>query len=497
MSLPRVRLPVVVVLAGFVAAAPATAATSAQRCATAKLKASATAAPGLLRCHATAASRGSAVDSTCLDKQWAKLASAFLRAERKGGCLTSDDGGAAATRLDRFVDDVTGAVGPGTTDDGRRCAAAKLKATGKKAKDKLACHARSAAKGGAVDPACLAKAEAKFAKAFATADGRYACTAEGDASTVETTLVDPLVDDLAAAFPSNGDGTVVVDGSLAGIQVFPLDNWWNRDVSTAAVAPESDAVIDFIGRNTPLHPDFGTTFGIPYVVVEGGQPRVPVDFYYADESDTAAPTGPPGYPIPEAAKTTPGMIEGGVPGGGSSGDRHLLLVDRDDLLLFELYATRWTSGGWTAGSGAIFDLTSNARRPEGWTSADAAGLAILPGLVRGDEVFDAGEIRHALRFTVRGTKGYVYPASHDATSGPGGDARPPLGLRVRLKASFDVSGFAPPVQVILRAMQRYGMIIADNGSDWFVSGAPDPRWDDELMHDQLLGVTGDAFEVVE
>jgi hypothetical protein len=222
-----------------------------------------------------------------------------------------------------------------------------------------------------------------------------------------------------------------------------------------------------------------------------------VSFLYGDESDDGAPGLPSGYPIPEVAQYAPGYVEGGVAGGGSQGDRHILLIDRDHDLLFEIYAARFSGGAWSAGSGAIFDLTSNARRPEGWTSADAAGLAILPGLVRADEVFDAGVVTHALRFTVRGTKGYIYPASHDATSGPGGDERPPLGLRVRLKSTVDLDTFVAPAAVILRAMQQYGLILADNGSDWFVSGAPDPRWNDELMHDEFARITGDDFEVVE
>lgn len=483
--------------AAALVASPCDAATVAQRCAAAKLKAVATATQGVLGCRAAAVNRNVAVDPACVDKQHAKLGSTFTKLDAKGGCVTTADAPALSSRLDAFDGDVAPALAPGGTDDGRRCSAAKLKATAKKTKDKLGCHAKAVAKGVGVDATCVGKVEAKFASAFATADQRFACATEGDAATVETTLVDPFVDDVADALPWNSDGTILLNGSLAGVQVFPSDNWWNRDVTTATVTASSDAIIDYIGRSTGVHPDFGTTFGIPYVVIEGTQPRLPVSFLYADESDTAAPTGPPGYPIPEAAKTTAGMIEGGVAGGGTSGDRHLLLVDPENLLLFELYATHWTGNGWNAGSGAIFDLTSNARRPEGWTSADAAGLAILPGLVRADEVFDAGVIQHALRFTVRGTQGYVYPASHDATHGSGGDARPPLGLRVRLKSTVDVPSFAPPVQVILRAMQRYGMILADNGSDWFVSGAPDPRWDDELMHDELLRVTGEDFEVIQ
>ena len=495
----RTRVVAVVVLlavagvAGRAVAAPS----AARRCAVAKVKAVAGGAGGLLGCHAAAVKRGVPVDGACVAKAHDKLTTAFAHAEAKGGCARSGDAGDVTTRLDDFVAAIASALADGGTDDGRRCAAAKLKATGKKASTKLGCEARALGKAQAVDAGCLAKAEAKFTSAFAGADGRYACAAEGDADAIETSQVDPLVAAVVAAEPPTRDGVVVLNGSLAGLQVFPTDNWWNRDVSTATVASNSDAIIDFIGRDKPLHPDFGTTFGIPYVEVQGTQPKIPVTFLYADESDPGAPGLPPGYPIPEVAEYVPGYVEGGVAGGGTSGDRHLLMIDRDDNFLFELFAARFASGGWSAGSGAIFDLTSNARRPEGWTSADAAGLAILPGLVRGDEVFDAGVMTHAVRFTVRGTKGYVYPASHDATSGPGGDARPPLGLRVRLKASVDPDTFAPPAAVVLRALQKYGMILADNGSDWFVTGAPDPRWDDELMHDEFARITGDDFEVVE
>lgn len=483
---------VMVVAHGVATAAP----TPARRCAATKLKAAGSVAAALLGCHASAAKRGDAVDGACLAKAHAKLTSAFTRAEAKGGCA-GGDATAIATRLDDFVAAVATALADGGTSDGRRCAAVKLKVTGKKASGKLACHARAVGKLAAVDPSCLAKAETKFTTAFTGADARYACATEGDAATIETGHVDPLVADVVAGVPATTDGTVTLNGSLAGLQVFPTDNWWNRDVSAATVPASSDAIIDFIGRDKPLHADFGTTFGIPYIEVEGTQPKLPVTFLYDDESDPGAPGLPVGYPIPEVAQYTPGYVEGGVAGGGTSGDRHILLVDRDNGFLFEIYAARFSAGVWSGGSGAIFDLTSNARRPEGWTSADAAGLAILPGLVRGDEVFDAGVITHALRFTVRGTKGYVYPASHDATSGPGGDARPPLGLRVRLKASVDPDTFAPPAAVIVRAMQKYGLILADNGSDWFVTGAPDPRWDDELMHDEFARITGNDFEVVE
>jgi hypothetical protein len=290
---------------------------------------------------------------------------------------------------------------------------------------------------------------------------------------------------------------VTVDGPLETEQVFPADNWWNVDVSARATLSDSDAIVDFIGRTKPMHADFGTTFGIPYVVLDAPQPLTPLTFLYDDESDHAAPGLAPGYPIPAAAKTVAGYVEGGVAGGGTSGDRHLLLVDRTTHFLYEIYAARWTGAKWTAGSGAIFDLTSNARRPDGWTSADAAGLAIFPGLVRADEVFDKGEITHALRFTVRATQGYVFPASHDATHGSGGDLRPPLGLRVRMKAGVDLSQMSAPARVVFIAMKKYGLILADNGSDWYVTGAPDARWNDEQMHDDFARITGNDFEAIE
>jgi hypothetical protein len=291
---------------------------------------------------------------------------------------------------------------------------------------------------------------------------------------------------------------------LAGRQVFPASNWWNLDISAAPVDPQSSQIIDWIsGRNTNpsavrrLHPDFGPPpYGIPYVVVSGDQPRVPLTFVdYGDESDTGAP-GLPGYPIPDEARTQPNYIEGGVPGGGSSGDRHLLIIDRDRWLLYESFATRWNAAAsrWEAGSGAVFNLGTNDRRPEGWTSADAAGLAIFPGLVRYDEVFGDAEIRHAFRVTTRATNGYVWPASHRAGSTSGA---PPLGARLRLKPGKDLSGFTPELQRIFRAMQRYGLIVADNGSDMYVSGATDPRWNNDVLNPAFRALTADDFDVVQ
>jgi len=279
--------------------------------------------------------------------------------------------------------------------------------------------------------------------------------------------------------------------------LFPSSNWWNRDIRNAPVDPDSDRFIDFVGRSRRLHPDFGPPpYGMPYVTVGSGQPRVPVTFVsYGSESDTEF-RGVPGYPIPEEAKTRPNFIEGGAPGGGSSGDRHLLVVDRDRWVLYELYATRWNSsaGRWEAGSGAIFDLNRNDRRPEGWTSADAAGLAILPGLVRYDEVASSGDIRHAFRVTVRATDDYVWPASHRAGSTSGAL---PMGARLRLKASKDISGFSSDMQRIFRAMKTYGLIVADHGSDMYITGAMDSRWDNDQLNPAFAALTAGDFEVVE
>nr|CAA9233674.1 outermembrane protein [uncultured Armatimonadetes bacterium] len=277
-----------------------------------------------------------------------------------------------------------------------------------------------------------------------------------------------------------------IGADLGGRRLFPANNPWNQDVSGLPADPRSDALIASIGRDKPLHPDFGTTYngapnGIPYVVVPGTQPRVPVRFEYADESDP----GP--YPVPPDAP-----IEGGPAG---KGDRHILILDRDRWKLYELFSAYPEGRGWRAGSGAIFDLNSNDLRPAGWTSADAAGLPVLPGLVRYDEVHGRKAIRHALRFTVtRSRRGYVHPARHFASSRTDPDL-PPMGMRVRLKAGYDISGFPPPARVILTALKRYGMIVADNGGDWFVSGSPDPRWNDEDLA-TLKRVKGRDFEVV-
>lgn len=278
--------------------------------------------------------------------------------------------------------------------------------------------------------------------------------------------------------------------ALGGKRPFPDDNAWNQRVDHLEVDPLSDVIIATIGCNKPLYGDFGSgswngaPIGIPYVVVDGQQERFHIKYTaYGDQSDP----GP--YPIPRNAP-----IEGDP---NYEGDRHVLVVDRDNWKLYELFRAFPIADGqlWRAESGAIFDLATNAQRPVGWTSADAAGLPIFPGLVRYDETVELGEIRHALRFTVSKTRNaFVPPASHWA-SRHSEISLPPMGMRVRLRANVDITGFPPEVQVILTALKRYGMILADNGSDWFVSGAPDPRWNDDNLR-TLKQLEGCDFEVV-
>jgi hypothetical protein len=263
----------------------------------------------------------------------------------------------------------------------------------------------------------------------------------------------------------------------------------------APVDPQSDAYLEFVGRSRTAHPDFGPPpYGMPYMGVGGTEARRLVSFVdYGSESDEGF-GGEHGYPIPDLARSQPNVIEGGVPGGGTTGDRHLLIVDRDRWLLYELFAARWNGavGRWEAGSGAIFDLSANARRPEGWTSADAAGLAILPGLVRYDEALSS-PIRHALRVTMRRTNGYVWPASHRAGNTPGAL---PMGARLRLKSSKNLSSYPPQVQNLFRAMQTHGLIVADNGSDLYVTGSTDPRWNNDVLNPAFRSLTMGDFEVV-
>lgn len=275
---------------------------------------------------------------------------------------------------------------------------------------------------------------------------------------------------------------------LDGCPVLPADNIWNTPVAGLPVHPNSDSYINTIGEASYVHPDFGTIWqgapiGIPWISVPAGQALVPVTFLYADESDP----GP--YPIPPDAP-----IEGGP---ASDGDRHVLVLDRDACILYEMFYAFPEQDGtsWSAGSGAVFDLGSNALRPSGWTSADAAGLPILPGLVRYEEVM-SGEIRHALRFTLPETqKAFVWPARHYA-SNLVGSQYPPMGQRFRLRADFDISSFSVEVQVILTALKNYGMILADNGSALYISGVPNPGWSDDNLR-ELRQVAAADFEAVD
>ncbi len=283
--------------------------------------------------------------------------------------------------------------------------------------------------------------------------------------------------------------------SLAGAQapaignctVLPANNIWNTRIDQLPVHPSSATWVSTIGASSPLHPDFGSgtyngePIGIPYTTVPGTQTKYPATFTYQDESDP----GP--YAIPLNAP-----IEGGS---ASTGDRHVISIDTDNCILYEIYAAYPQAASWQGGSGAIFNLLSSALRPATWTSADAAGLPIFPGLVRYDEIL-AGEIRHAIRFTVPHTqKAYVWPARHYASSLTGAQY-PPMGARFRLKASFDISHFSTTNQIILRALQRYGMMLADNGSSWFISGTPDARWNNDDLH-ALTGIAGSNFEAVD
>jgi hypothetical protein len=281
------------------------------------------------------------------------------------------------------------------------------------------------------------------------------------------------------------------------LPLFPPDNWWNLDISAAPLDSNSAAVINFIGGDQ-LHPDFGGEFdpgsvniyGFPYIVVDSTQPKRTVTFEYADESDNI------GYPIPDEAITQPHWIEHGEPGNQDvpDVDRHMIIVDKDNKYLYELYNTFWDGSKWTAVGGAFFDMKTNNRRPEGWTSADAAGLAILPGLVRYDEVYGPDEIKHAFRFTVRLSNGYVYPASHEAGSTSGAL---PMGARLRLKASKNISGFPADMQKIFRAMKKYGLIVADNGTDMYIQGTFDTRWNNDILNPAFAGLNANDFEVVQ
>ena len=332
---------------------------------------------------------------------------------------------------------------------------------------------------------------------------------------------------VALAFNAPGDhasaaGPVLGD-ALPGsppAPLFPLDNWWSADVSSAPVDANSASYIQFINDcpnccpdGYPLHPDFGgnvgpgsvETYGVPYAVVDGTQPKRSVIFYYWQQSDGvdhATNTSFPFYPLPDESITQPHWVEGGDPASvdlRSSQDRHLIVVDRDNRHLYELWNVWYdtVNNQWYAGSGAFFDLKSNARRPETWTSADAAGFAMLPGLVRYDEVYASDpnyEIPHAFRMTVRDTNGYVYPASHEAGDTLGAL---PMGARLRLKAGKDISGFPPEIRRIFRAMKKHGLFVADNGTDMYITGTYDTRWDNDILNPAFGALNACDFDVIQ
>ena len=314
--------------------------------------------------------------------------------------------------------------------------------------------------------------------------------------------------------------SVPVEGAAppGPLPMFPSDNWWNVDVSAAPTDPASTSFIAFInnGGVRRLHPDFGgeaspgsvDIYGMPYAVVDGSQPKQAVTFQYWDESDGvnySTRQGLPFYPIPAQAITQPHWVEGGAPGNVDqrSDDRHLLIIDCTNKYLYELYNVYYdtSQAKWLAGSGAFFDMKTNSRRPDGWTSADAAGLAIFPGLVRYDEAWNAAvtDIGHAFRVTVRATNGYVYPASHRAGSTSGAL---PMGARLRLKKNVGGADPAlrsndPNVQKIFRAMQKYGLIVADNGSDMYITGTFDTRWSNDILNPAFALIAASDFEVIQ
>jgi hypothetical protein len=305
------------------------------------------------------------------------------------------------------------------------------------------------------------------------------------ASVASSTVTVPSSPDGNASEATSIDFSLPSDGGpmIGGCPMFPADNFWNTRVDGLPVHPQSDAWIESIGGDEGFHMDFGSgewdggPIGIPYNIVSGGTlEKFTLDFYYPDESDA----GP--YPIPPDP-----AIEYGS-------DHHILIIDADSCDLYEIYDASLEDGQWSGGSGAIWDLNANALRPAGWTSADAAGLPILPGLVRYDELA-SGQINHALRFTAENTNEYIWPARH-LTSDDNAQDIPPLGARFRLKASFDVSRYPELLRPLLQAMKTYGIVLADNGSNWYVSGAPDERWDNEMLH-LLDALTGDDFEAVD
>jgi len=309
-------------------------------------------------------------------------------------------------------------------------------------------------------------------------------TVSGTPNPTATKTPVPIATPTAATTPVISPVASTGVPKIGSCSIFPANNPWNTDISNYPVHANSSNYIASIGAGGHLHPDFGGAgaYGIPFITVPGTQPKVAINFTaYGDESDA----GP--YPIPTTAP-----IEGGA---ASDGDRHVLAVDTGNCILYELYRAFPTSVGWNADAGTKWDLRSNALRPDYWTSADAAGLPILPGLVRYDEVA-AGAMNHAVRFTIqRSQKAFIHPATHYASSSTDPN-RPPMGLRLRLKKDFDISGFTGQARVILEALKKYGMIVADNGSNWYITGAADSRWNDDDLG-QLKTIPGSAFEAID
>jgi hypothetical protein len=340
---------------------------------------------------------------------------------------------------------------------------------------------RAAAGGGDVGAGAFARGDPGQTASDTGAGAPAAAAGDAGVAVVAPTISVPANE---TVIPLTATPTPAPGGqpTIGGCPVFPADNPWNEDISAMPVDANSATYIANIGGGN-LHPDFGGggAYGIPYIVVPQAQPMVPINFTaYGDESDP----GP--YPIPLTAP-----VEGGS---SSTGDRHVLAVQQGTCKLYELFSAYPGAGAWDAGSGAVFDLRSNALRPDTWTSADAAGLPITAGLVRYDEVA-AGQINHAVRFTVNTVrKAWVHPATHYGTSTSA--TRIPYGAKLRLKASYDISGFHGEALVILTALKKYGMIVADQGSSWYITGDADPRWDDNDLN-QLKGVPGNMFEVVQ
>jgi hypothetical protein len=301
----------------------------------------------------------------------------------------------------------------------------------------------------------------------------------------------------AHAFGATQGGSMPVP-----LPLFPANNWWNVDISSAPTVADSSVYYPFMGGTArALHPDFGGNdlenegyiYGIPFIVVDGAQPKVTVDFVETPEESDGV--GQAFYPVPTEAITQMGWVEGGPPGNVDvGGDRHMLIVDQTNNDLYELYAVFYNGANWEAGSGAFFDMDTNDRRTEGWTSADASGMAILPGLVRYDEVYGPGEILHAFRVTVGSTNGHVFPASHTAGSTAGAL---PMGARLRLKAGVNISTYPAEMQKIFRAFKKYGLIVADNGSNMYVSGTYDIRWDNDVLNPAFGGLKASDFEVIQ